>query len=820
MTTTEYRLEIEGLQAQPVTSPLLERTLLDTRVRIRGLVRDGLAISESVDPLRAEMETRGLSITIIEQPGDLWTEQFAQLPEITTFLQSDIAASGAETLTLLSTSGISALDVLHIGTEALLVQTVVDATDVVVGAVGRGFWGTIPQAHYTEDGFALQRPRVTTGVAPSLERRRAYLYRYDLGAGDDPQGDGTLVFRGICVTDAAVGEGGTSWGITIDPLTTVLDVDLGSDIEDPTFPRGYDFTGSGALRVTMSWGSGDSASTFFSDFYETPQQWADALREWISTTIEATSEASVSVTARPEISQLTISVESIQDVRIWFGEDELARADGATSGFGNAQVFVSLGWGDAYGSIGAAGDRLYVASLPGLVSDDLAILTDVSTDTVVNPDRNRNELVEVNLADGYVVFANQPTTEPFVWRSSDSVEVSFTRRFARNTDVAGFRDAIIANAPTLANKQGFPLLTADDLADWSVVASEAAIDLYQSERNYVATGEVGLLDLLTQEFRLLGVFPCFDSSGAIRVRPLVMPTLTEPTVFNLDASNIFASDELISWERSKFGKVSKITLQRGYDAREDDYRRSPVRLVDARSPSPQEMVIEPKSEDARLILPFEVAAMLQSRVAFYSRPYMVATMQVPEDVVSSVFVGDFVGFSSHRLPDPQVGGRGLDSVVGLVVGRDWDFASGYGTLRVMLTFDSLAGYAPELLVTPTSGAGTAWTFEVSGRDPTDRTDLVPGTSTPTAHFAVADRVEVFDWDTPTPTFALATVSAVDGVAGTVSLDFDASWTDPGTPVLMRPQDYDNASSFHRLYFYAADDTAGLGAANDPARIFG
>src|SRR5690606_8968972 len=125
--------------------------------------------------------------------------------------------------TVKSTVGFSVDDEVHIGTEAMLVETVTSAT---VLRVFRQRWMTTLQKHFAGDGDRLSYA-IVTNRPRSLEGRVWFLYAY--GEGDDPQGNGTLITRGIVATEPQASNP-TTWTITLDPITRCLDQPFGADL--------------------------------------------------------------------------------------------------------------------------------------------------------------------------------------------------------------------------------------------------------------------------------------------------------------------------------------------------------------------------------------------------------------------------------------------------------------------------------------------------------------------------------------------------------------------------------------------------------------
>ncbi|MCB9632912.1 MAG: hypothetical protein H6721_12345 [Sandaracinus sp.] len=231
---TAYRLVIEGLGLEAVTDPEMERLAPDNyRRRVRGLLREGLRIEEEADPAYATIEASGMTVSIVDrQVDEVWCQYLSGQPSRRTWLTADLDTTST-TITVASTTGFSVDEVLHVGTEACAIAAVGSSTQMTIQ---RGSLDTIAQAHFTADGDRLVLPVVTLAKPITLEGRRAYLYRYV--DGDSLQGDGTLIGRFVCSTDARLEDDGATWTITLDPITTLLKQPIASDTDEPVSIRG------------------------------------------------------------------------------------------------------------------------------------------------------------------------------------------------------------------------------------------------------------------------------------------------------------------------------------------------------------------------------------------------------------------------------------------------------------------------------------------------------------------------------------------------------------------------------------------------------
>lgn len=626
---TAYRLVIEGLGIEAVTDPAMERLSPDAyRRRVVGLLRDGLRISEQCDPAFAEIEATGMTVTIVDRQEDqIWCQHLSRQPSRRTWLTADIDDTSTA-LTVASTEGFTVDEVLHVGTECMIIDAVPTATTLTVQ---RGSLDTIPQYHYTSDGDRLLLPVVTLTYPIGLEGRRAYLYRYV--DGDNLQGSGTLIGRYFVSTDAKLEDDGASWTITLDSIVSLLKQPIASDIEDPItirgiyYPRGY---GIWRLHEMVSYLLVDTnrrAEWRMSGHFETQEDFCAALQEVIRTAMN------------PTTADLTVV-----DISAWestgLGSALIHSAFNSASYVDTDGVFVlptDSGWqlvwttdslNPSHLTLGMIGDASVIdGGLPGGVFGDILepdyipvpglapeALTTYSSTTLRggvpravwgNDSRRRGtdpdaELsvwdlflsttstafsgidiewkdggdpagysfgVDSSLSGGRVrVLPDGGVTGVRYSYPSRDVEIRAQRLIATGT-LADFRDGLVALSPELANRGALPFVTTSDLASWTTVVNEAAAGRPPlSIRNYKTAGEVELGELVSHDCRLLSVFPALDADGKITLRHLRLPTGTSVGDFEIDESTTLVSEQPPTWERNAvYGSINTVKIRTFYD---------------------------------------------------------------------------------------------------------------------------------------------------------------------------------------------------------------------------------------------------------------
>lgn len=279
------RFVIEGLDREFVTDEYLAGAGSDGRVRCTGFLGNSFMFSEKCDLTNHFLDCEGFTAQIadVEETGTL---TFGAMPTGTTYLAAALSTASAS-MTVLNTAPFTAGDYIHVATECMSIVTVVDATTLTVG---RGKRDTTTQAHYTNDGENLRSPEVTNAPV-SIEGRRVYVYAY----GNGETGDGTLIYRGVCATDARLSNS-TTWEITVDPISSLFDQQIGLDLDEPVSPRGilYQPGSDLGVHITMHTGTAPSSSPAYmatfslaaelgtSDylggvFFETQEEFCDAL---------------------------------------------------------------------------------------------------------------------------------------------------------------------------------------------------------------------------------------------------------------------------------------------------------------------------------------------------------------------------------------------------------------------------------------------------------------------------------------------------------------------------------------------------------------
>lgn len=310
----EFRVRIEGCPLEFCTTEAMAGvipdglySILDGVRRVGGLLRDGLTFSESAYLPGADYKASVGSITIEDTDESVaWnlraaSSAFSKIPRrVAHFTATALAAD-----TAFSVSDPDAFEigrVYHADTEAFRV----DGSGVGGLSVTRGMWGTTAQAHYSAASTLIGDRTIYCPIfdaVPTYRRRRVWIYAH--GPGELSIADtGTLVFRGVIAGAPQLSEG-TTWSLSVAPLTTLLDSDIGPR-DGQAAVRGVYYAGAAPLRITASLLSSSSpydvpsssAAVVLSGFWETQAAFCEAVSDALNT--DATiSTWGVTFSARP-----------------------------------------------------------------------------------------------------------------------------------------------------------------------------------------------------------------------------------------------------------------------------------------------------------------------------------------------------------------------------------------------------------------------------------------------------------------------------------------------------------------------------------------
>lgn len=849
----EFRLSIEGWPYEFVTCAAMETTSSDGRIRVRGLLREGMRWSEQCDPAHGEIDAEGFTASIVDrQIDDVITTALASRPGVVAYLTSDLAdTTTSGNIAVTSTSGFSNGDVVHIGTEAIEIDAPAGA-NLPFSVGGRGYRGTTAQKHYAGDGQYLCAAEVTSAPR-TLEGRRVSLYAY--GRGQTLTSSGTLIWRGVCATDARLSEDGCTWSIQLDPITRVLDQELCSDMSaDDLGVRGIFVPSTAPMRIDIAeytaatYGGAavnNAATVYVYGFFDTQELFCEQVTSTIATAISgwttdllvcvsdgedgyhfelrtdsATARwVNLAITAATEPSGLWrmydaagSAVETVAVSSHYYLRPDAAR--GAAIGVGT----VPRGWFGPLTDTGyfardpnrpsptaAPANQLYVGGSVAL-TDGLILDLEMNGGHFVGPVASYSTVYRY-LTVGLNGWRRYGITSGFYSRESQPT-IRISRQLAFGS-LADLRDQLVADAPVYANNGGAPWFTSDDVASWTTEVDAATQGYPWVKRRRWRLGQPQrLADVVAHECRMIGCFPVIDTDGKLALKRITAPAATDDSTRTINSDDILVDEMRPTWERGGlWGALNTVSIRTGYSSFDDDFR-GPVYVVRnvpalAARKQPRTLDIEPRSEyEGEFSFDVDAAVSLAAPVfGLFGGDYSVVRVQVPL-TCWTVLCGDFVRLTDPWLPDVDSGTRGMTTQIGLVVGREWEVARGRGTLTIVISHERIAGYTPAVLITgATNVSGNTWDLTVQTTDEGGESLFASGEDHED-HFAVSDGVVLLTRDSTAPTVRSGSIDTIS--ATTIRVTLTAAWGGlAGATYWLRYADAASADASMRAYCYWA-----------------
>ena len=844
-----------------VYAPRLHRPAATSIARKRyvGLRSDGFRISEHVDLAYAKWEAEGITITLADI-DQRWTDTFNRTPTALTYLSSDYTSG--TTMTVQSNAGFTAPGVLYVDLDTIT-YTGTSGTTQFTGCA-RGQYNALSQSHYAESGRRARNPEVTNWPT-SLEGRRVRIYVY--GAGDDKAGDGTLFWVGVARTEPSFN--GVEWSFSVDPLSSILDVDLGADLDDPVTLRGIYYPANAPLimlideNVSASADDGVAAETILAlaGFWETQEEFVADLSTAIAYAIAHPTFGSFTQTSlRAEVmgESWGVAYETTNPSGRYLRCAIVSATDGE----------MNQGWVDvATGAIGiydVSDGKSYRA---GLYPEPTALSASLVPGTVPRatlggfgpafsflgsvPDGNKTNVDEATNPDGRLYLSRDilssvtqaSVTWPAIVAGGDAytfvapvTAIDATNgSIDLNTDYLGLRSgahvgavaqylaaAGSADAETIEIKLGLTVATGtlkDFLSglagltstysaiggcpyirptsggidgDFELGASAgqggteidaaAAYTPLTASRTYTLQAKTSLSELIENECRLIGVYPCYASTGQITFRRLRLPSPAEVSSGTINATKIIVSNQFLTYEKSPFGLINQVRYALGYDPAQDDSLATPIIVRDlasvGRNPLARSLEIAPKSIDPAPAQLEDVVRLASRVLGVFGAPYSVLTVEVPLTLFS-LALGDVVSVTWSKVPSGTDNGAtsgdrgnlGVTAKIGLVIGREFEPMESNGKLVLLLTDQRIAGYAPAAKTTSLSGvSGGTGPFTVSLSS-----DYFPSGTTAADFFQANDKIRTFIWNsTSVANNATGTVTSV--TLNAMQFTTDAAWT--------------------------------------------
>ena len=829
-----FRLVIEGYPYEFVTDADMETTTADGRMRVNGLIGDEIIIDEQVDLARAKLEVGGQTIKIVDVDGQA-TAALSTRPVFYQYLTAALTTSGT-TVTLSDTTGLTAGDVIHIGTEAILVGTVASSTSLT--GCTRAYWQTFPQAHYVV-GTSFARYPAVTDVPLTIDGRRARIYFY--GQGDPRTGDGELRWIGRVSSGARISEDMTEWTFSLDSVASVLDQDMSTDQKEPMAARGIYYPWDSPLVLTISELSGTNYTSDVATsvdivlpdateggFFETQAEFADALNGLV---VAATTGAGMNntygveavddYTWRVTVRTAAAANHKYAHINAWSYVDEPVMVGSGLASASGAAIFTIAADSPYYapmignvprGIFGPSNvsplvrssiqpalaetwpnDRVYLSGIPDVTAGTAAHVM-WGGDVGERMQRVRSSDASAR----WVSMQPVPGTSTLLHipypNAPPTVKLA---RYYTTGDVHDFLEAV-----TNAASDGMNLGTAPDLRQSTVadedlddmnlavieaIVAEAATDPLQQSRDYTAYSSHKLSEILAAEAQLIGCFWRLDVYGRIVLSKIEPSTDGSNSVADIDESNLATSQGFGALEQEQLGTLNTVVFQTGYAPDEDEYLGAPFTVIDLGSLSlnkaARAVTVEPVSVASAFpealrpdLLASTYTRIAASLIGLYGGPYEIATVPVITTLMDTALCGTVVTLTHDQMPNGS-GTRGITDKPALVIGRKWTPREGYGWLTLLMSSVKFGSYAPAMRVTSVSGATTSWVLTVSSQTITNNELYLPDGVSADEVFAIGDAILLREWDATSPTERSGTVDAV--TATTISVTLGSSWAGLG-----------------------------------------
>jgi hypothetical protein len=812
--TLSYRLHVQGCPYGFVTHWSMVKPAA-TPPRIGGLKVSGAKIKCVSNIASGELQVSGLSVSLVDLQEQA-TLAFGKAPTSRTWLTA-ACSSAATSMAVRSTAGFGTSGSLWLDSEAI---TYSSRSAAGFAGLTRGALSTVAQSHYIDGGGSLRFPMLTN-LPRTLTGRRATLYVY--GEQDDPQGDGTQIFRGI--VSRAPTQRGSAWSLSIDPISSVLTRAVGADLGEPLSPRGIYYPWNRPFAMTLFLGAtalpgepGDSGLIRFpvaagdTAFFETQDDFVTYLNTkiatetsgWATTVVavsdgddgwhlEATTDATPKavwalgpggvdpIFLHPQNPDGTPIIEFLASTihRFYGTAESLPGAGTVPRGYvGQFQRGTSTGIPALNTTFPAR--RIYIGGVASLSSFVDAVSVEFSAFGDEAQTTMSGEATP-SVSPRFLAFNAERTAEVTNlysrgFTSAALPKIRLGRTYASGGSVWTAINAIIAAQAAEINAGSVPDLQSGDFdsTSWSELDATWQPRIVRS-RTFTSFVDVPLVDLVREELKLAGYALGLSATGTLAIFRLRRPVTTEAGATSILSLKI--DKGLPTWDPNGAGLVNTVKIRRGYAPIDDDFvgPTAVVRDVAAfgSSPRPYLLTIEPKSfpsdgqeTNAECV---EVTARIVSVLGF---DYAIVMGDVGLRHFDSCIPGAVVSITSPHLANASDGTRGVSAMPALVVGREVDLDAGRISCTFYVPLSRASGYSPGAKLTGNSSvAGNTY-------DLTCDTYTFPSGTDAEDWFVVGDRVRVFRWDSTTAGTLVGTVVS-GGAGGNVRrVTFDGAWT-PG-----------------------------------------
>ena len=854
-----YRLVIERWPESWVTHQSMENAAV-TPKRYMGLSVRGAKIKHIANPLTAEAEVSSLTCRVADVLGRA-TAAFAQRPTLKTWLTFDATTAAATILCRANpiADGWPTTGTLWVNSEAINYTGRTTAPNRFTGCGGanRARLDSQLQKHYVSTGGYTRYPEITNRP-PTMAGCRAWLYRYE--ATDDPQGDGTIYWRGIVTKDPVYD--GATWTLAIEPLTVLLERSVNADIANSARPRGIYYPDNAYFSLNLtSDASGGSLAVNLSGFWETNQDFVDDINTAIAaSSFDANNRCRMTAVADGDSSWHLEMLASVgcANVNVRIGllfrggansiEPDFNRwpVDDADDpfalpiegGYVNGTTYFWLPQTTSTPGAGGVPRGVFGYNrrpLPGIAGGtnpqtriyfggglDLTGLTGAMIEWKefgsFSGTESFHSVLSYSSGTRYIDFSRGTDTSAaesmYGWTPALLPEIRFGRDYGTG-NLGTFLEGIVDAVPNGLNLGAVPPLRSDDFEQTLPAVFPAIADRIVNGRSYTSFGSSDLMDIIKPECLLAGYGLGLTPTGKVRFYLVQPPNTGSIVTGTLTTTGFVISSPTgdVSWAPMGRGTANQVTVLRGYRSQDDDYAERPVTVRDVaafgQSPRPLSIKIEPKSFITPVESYSEVVEVARRQFALFAYPY--AHVVVPSDLrFSSRAHGDIVYVTSSRIPDVATGTMGVSNMPMLVTGFEKSPTDPQIKLHGIAIADALAGYVPEFqILSEVNVSGNTWDLT-----------LDMGSLTSSDYFAANYGVRVWEFD-GTGSVVLGGVASVTGSVVRVTFGTSAAAITSGTWVLGWYSASDGIDPGQEFHAYMADSTGYIntGSGSTATKVF-
>jgi hypothetical protein len=853
------RVSVPGLDVEFVSEPSMERTTADGRRRIYCLapIGEGIVLEEKINIPDAMADVTSNRITLNADDAGVLDALFNSQPATETYLQGSVFQNGTQ-LEVMSEAGFAAGDVVHLGTEAILIASV---SGGLLHVQSRGYWDTQAQAHYSNDAQVPGALRVVSSAPARIRGRRLRVYLY--GEGDDPQGDGTQVWLGKVTSDATLSDDGTVWSFGADNILSVLRTKLGTEIEGGIAPRGAYYHWAAPLTFEVfedvAGTPHRTSLTKFFGFYETQREFLEALAAAVQAAtavagvttvfgaVEDGASWTLTATIGAGVTTLNVLVQSPVDgestVGLWLDADgnhvsgaELVAGDTVTMIWNASDVpglrsiprgifglppvnfdAISPDYADETKQELYPDNRIYLSS--PVASDWTAVQikwpNGVTSGFTSHLPEDALRVEQLSIVENWIMPRAMRRDPGLVYTSQLLPEIKAGRTIAVGS-LADFIAGLTHDAPTYANRLTLPAIWESDfsLTDLRVVIEAAAAGrAFLRRRIYTIFSPTDVDKLIAAESQLLNVYPCLDDDGTITFRRFEIPNASTTAIAAID-DEVWQAGALATLAPEDQGTYNVVKLKTGYSASDNKHTGREFIVRDVRAIADEQeqhaLEISPQStaQDGDTVITEDAAASIVSAyLGYFASPYKVVQNIAVTWQLFPLRCGDAVSISTTYLPAFD-GLRPMTDVVGIIVSRRFALGQPFGTFDVIVSPQNVAGYAPVAFVDAgafANVAGNTWDITIT----TDR--YAPEGTTEDEFFITGDLVRLVQYDNESPTEYTGTV--VTSSAGVIRVAFTGALASPGSSEWwLHFQSYSALTTAQRVYCVIAENSGRIGDA--------